>query len=77
MFHVLPGDLHKVGNFSFNEMELFTFKTVSKLSIKFSFYQKVLSKQKLHPSFCSNNFNSSHCLHNSDGDDEEMRCLKP
>ena len=76
MFHVLPGDLHKVGNFSFNEIELFTFKTVFKLSIKFCFYQEVLSKQKLHPSFCSNNFNTLNCLPNTEDDDEEMRCLK-
>ena len=32
----------KLGTFLLTKIKLFTFKTVFKLSIKFSFYQKVL-----------------------------------
>lgn len=56
-------------------MKLFTFRTVFKLSIKFSFYQEVYHNKNFTPHLVAI-ISIENCLHNTEDGDEEMRCLK-
>ena len=65
----------KLGTFLLTKIKLFTFKTVFKLSIKFSFIKKFYENKNVTPRFVAI-ISIQNCLHNTEDDDEEMRCLK-